>query len=140
MKMYENILIMTVGLPRSGKSTWAKKQNIPIVNCDSIRLALHGRAFIKEAEKMVWTIAKYMVIALFYAGHKKVILDATNFSQARRDEWVDGRWSCKYINFKTSKKVCLKRAEDNEDLKDIIDWMSEFIKFPTKDLYNRKRT
>ncbi|GAF94425.1 unnamed protein product, partial [marine sediment metagenome] len=62
-------LILTVGLPRSGKTTWARKQGIPMVNPDSIRLALHGKAFIEEAEPMIWTIAKYMVRALFIAGH-----------------------------------------------------------------------
>ena len=35
-------LIVMVGLPRSGKTTWARKQGYPIVNPDSIRLAFHG--------------------------------------------------------------------------------------------------
>ncbi|KKK82651.1 hypothetical protein LCGC14_2801230, partial [marine sediment metagenome] len=46
-------LILTVGLPRSGKSTWARKQGHPIVNPDSIRLALYGEPFIEEAEPMI---------------------------------------------------------------------------------------
>ncbi len=32
-----NRLILTVGLPRSGKTTWALEQGWPIVNPDSIR-------------------------------------------------------------------------------------------------------
>jgi len=36
------ILILTVGLPRSGKSTWAAKKGFPIVSPDAIRLAMHG--------------------------------------------------------------------------------------------------
>ena len=70
------VLILTVGLPRSGKSTWAKKQGYPIINPDSIRLALHGEHFIEDAEPMVWTIAMYMTKALFLAGHNKIIIDA----------------------------------------------------------------
>src|SRR5690554_6874569 len=35
---HKHILICTVGLPRSGKTTWARKQSYPIVNPDSIRL------------------------------------------------------------------------------------------------------
>ena len=80
-------LILTVGLPRSGKSTWARQQGHPIVNPDSIRLALHGRPFIAEAESFVWAIAKTMVRALFSAGHNTVIVDATNTTRKRRDEW-----------------------------------------------------
>ena len=79
--MHEETLILTVGLPRSGKSIWAKKQGIPIVNPDSIRLALHGKAFILEAEDFVWTIAYTMARALFLAGHETVIIDATNITK-----------------------------------------------------------
>lgn len=67
-------LLVTVGLPRSGKSTWAKQQGAPVVNPDAIRLALHGQAFLQEAEPLVWVMAKYMVEALFLAGHSTVIL------------------------------------------------------------------
>ena len=80
-------LIAMVGLPRSGKSTWAKKAGHPIVSPDAIRLALHGQRFISEAEPFVWAIAKAMVRALFLAGHSAVILDATNNTRKRRDEW-----------------------------------------------------
>lgn len=115
-------LILTVGLPRSGKSTWAKNEKVPIVNPDAIRLALHGQAFIGEAEPMVWTIAKYMVKALFLAGHVKVILDATNVTKARRDEWLSRDWGCKYKVFEVSEEECLRRAEatDQKYLCDII--------------------
>src|SRR5258706_417694 len=54
-----NTLIVMVGLPWSGKSTWAREQgNWPIVCPDEIRFALHGQRFIAEAEPWVWTIAK----------------------------------------------------------------------------------
>lgn len=103
-------LLMTVGLPRSGKSTWAKSTMLPIVNPDSIRIALHGQRFIGEAEPMVWAMAKYMVAALFEAGHDSVILDATNTTRARRDEWVDKRWTRKFVNIPTTKTECIHRA------------------------------
>ena len=76
--MKNKTLILTVGLPRSGKSTWAMQQGYPVVNPDSIRLALHGHRFREESEEHVWAIAKTMVNSLFIAGHDKVIVDATN--------------------------------------------------------------
>ena len=116
-----NKLILTVGVPRSGKSTWARKQGHPIVNPDSIRLALHGQAFIKEAEPHVWAIAKTMVNALFLAGHDTVILDATNTTRKRRDEWV-GDWEREFKVFDTPKVICMQRAMDSgrTDLLDVI--------------------
>ena len=107
-------LILTVGLPRSGKSTWAKKQNLPIVNPDSIRLALHGNAFTGEAERMVWTQAHYMVKALFLAGHDVVILDATNTTKKRRDEWKSKEWDTYFKVFKTPESICVERAFDDD--------------------------
>jgi len=121
------ILILTVGLPRSGKSTWARKQGIPIVNPDSIRLALYGERFIEEAEPMVWCIAKYMVKALFLAGHDKVILDATNVSLKRRAFWENEFWECEHFLFRASKEVCIERAikDKRGDLIPIIKKMAE---------------
>ena len=49
-------LILTVGLPRSGKSTWALQQGHPVVNRDGIRKALHGEVYLQPAEDMVTTI------------------------------------------------------------------------------------
>lgn len=117
-----NTLIMTVGLPRSGKSTWAKKQNLPIVCPDAIRYALHGQRYIELAEPMVWTIAKLMVRALFLAGHSTVILDATNTSRARRDEWRDPHWQRVFKVIDTDCETCIARAtaEGDDYIKPII--------------------
>ena len=129
-----NILWMTVGLPRSGKSTWAISQTFPIVNPDSIRLALHGQPFIGSAEPFVWAIAKCMVNALFIAGHRNVILDATNTTRQRRDQWKSDNWSRKFVKFLGSidKQICINRAikscpdiQHREDLIRAITRMAE---------------
>lgn len=103
-------LLMTVGLPQSGKSTYARMQECPIVNPDSIRLALHGKPFISEAEQFVWAIAKCMVNALFLAGHETVVLDATNTTRKRRDEWKSSKWTREYFEFERDSVLCKQRA------------------------------
>ncbi len=107
-------LILTVGLPQSGKSTWARQQGLPIVNPDSIRLALHGKPFIGLAEPFVWAIAKVMVRSLFIAGHDDVIVDATNTTRARRDDWKSRDWSRRFIEFggPDMMRLCLDRANE----------------------------
>jgi predicted kinase len=115
-KQAPNILLMTVGLPRSGKSTWVSQQPFPIVNPDSIRLALHGQPFIGLAEGFVWAIAKVMVRALFISGHTTVILDATNTTRNRRDEWKSNSWIRKFQIFDTSEEECERRARDGDKL------------------------
>jgi Predicted kinase len=108
-------LILTVGLPRSGKSTWAKKQAWPVVNPDSIRLALHGQRFLAQQEPLVWMIARVMVESLFNAGHRRVILDATNITKKRRAEWISPKWETFYKYVNTPVEMCLHRARALND-------------------------
>lgn len=115
MQQPEKRLILTVGLPRSGKTTWARRQNVPIVSPDAIRLALHGARFEVLAEPFVWAIAKTMVRALFLAGHSTVIVDATNTTKGRRDEWRSGAWRIGFKVVDTSREECVKRATLEQD-------------------------
>jgi predicted kinase len=110
------VLIATVGLPRSGKSTWARTQAYPIVCPDEIRTALHGHRFIAEAEPFVWAICKVMVRALFGAGHQFVILDACNATRPRRDEWVSPEWALRLKHFDTDEQTCFDRAAASGDV------------------------
>jgi len=122
----EPCLILTVGLPRSGKSTWAHKQKCPVVNRDAIRLALHGQAFIVNAEPMITAIEEYMVKSLFLAGHKKVIVDATHLKEKYIKRWDVGPWDLQTHILTTSKEVCIERAkaDNREDLIPIIERMA----------------
>lgn len=127
----DNELIMTVGLPYSGKSTWAKSTGYPMVCPDDIRIALHGQRYLQEAEPMVWAIAKIMVRALFSAGHSRVILDATNTTAGRRDDWKHPQWIRRYVCCDISKMACIARAEQNDDhyILPIIDSMADQLEY-----------
>ena len=127
-----NVLLLTIGLPRSGKSTWARATGYPVVNPDSIRLALHGQDFYAPAEPMVWAMARLMVSALFKAGHKVVVLDATNITEQRRREWHSKDWNYGYVCFRTEKEECIRRARSLEqfDLIEIIERMARDLEWP----------
>jgi len=111
----KKLLVLTVGLPRSGKTTWARLQGVPIVSPDAIRLALHGHRFEALAEPFVWAIAKVMVRALFRAGHYTVIVDACNNTRKRRDEWRSDEWALSFMRIETSTEECLRRADAEHD-------------------------
>lgn len=104
-------LFVMIGLPRSGKSTWARGHGAPVVSGDSIRRTLHGQPFIRETEPWVHTIARTMVEALFIAGHKQVILDECNMTQKQRDEWVSDRWNTRFVHVPTNRYECQRRAK-----------------------------
>lgn len=126
-------LILPIGLPRSGKSTWARKQGYPIVCPDEIRLALTGQPFIAQLEPFVWYTTKIMVKALFGSGHSTVILDATNTIRRYREEWKSSAWKRHfvYIGGISTKSLCLERCNQiqdekhRKDLKAVIEKMSQ---------------
>lgn len=108
-------LLCTIGLPRSGKTTWSRTTGYPIVNPDSIRYALHGERFNALMEPYMWAMAKTMVRALFLAGHSFVVLDATNGTKARRQEWMNADWQTHFVYFNTSVEECIVRATVEND-------------------------
>ena len=112
-------LICTVGLPRSGKTTWARQQGYPIVSPDSIRVTLHGKRYDKDREEEVWILARQMIRALFRAGNDTVVLDACLTSKKRRDPWSscpDGEhWDTRFKVINTPKEECLRRASLEQD-------------------------
>lgn len=129
------MLILTVGLPRSGKTTWAQRQGLPIVNPDSIRLAMHGQRFQPLAEPLVWATATIMVRSLFLAGHSSVILDATNITRERRAAWRSPDWDLHFVVFRTSFHECKARALALEDhtLVSVIERMARQFETPKPD-------
>ena len=122
----EKRLIVTVGLPRSGKSTWALEQDYPIVNPDAMRLAVYGERFNASRENEVWSIVPIMINSLFLAGHDFVIFDATNVTKRRREAVRnDSLYTCYYVAFNTPPEECIKRAiaTGQEDLIPVIEKM-----------------
>lgn len=120
-------LLMLVGLPRSGKTTWAAAERFPTVSPDAIRLALHGHHYIHKTEPHVWAIAHTMVHALFLAGHDTVVLDVCNNTRKRRDEWKSSSWQRVFHVMETTAAVCTWRAIDDgrQDLIPSIERMVE---------------
>ena len=128
-------LILTVGLPKSGKTWWASRQNQPVVNPDAIRLALHGQVFEPRAEPTVWSIARVMVRHYFEyrPGPCTVILDATNITPQRREEWLSREWQVKYAVFDTSLEVCRRRAVETGFPEDVLNRMSRQMVLPARE-------
>lgn len=108
-----NTLICPVGLPRCGKSTWARGLDVPIVCPDAIRRAMTGRRWFAPIEHQTWATARTMVRALFWAGHKVVVLDATNWTKHSRDNFIpspDCDWVREFVWFHASAELCKERA------------------------------
>lgn len=121
--MNKPLLICMMGLPRSGKTTivknLAQKIHAPVVNRDSIRLALTGQRYQIVSEHFVKAITEIMVRTLFLSGHNVIIYDETNWSRAARDTYKSDQWRTVFYEVDTPPDVCIERAKVTDQL-DII--------------------
>jgi len=114
-------LMVMCGLPRSGKSTYARKlmrDEIVVLCPDDFRKILTGKNFHGPAEEMVWSHVKIATRALL--PNYTVLIDATAITRGSRSQWVSmakelGK-DCKPINFSitcyaflTTFAECLRR-------------------------------
>lgn len=136
-------LYMTIGLPRSGKSTWIQKntEDGVVVSGDSLRKKVYGHRFWKEGEDLLWWVRGIFLKELFEQG-VKLYIDETNVTKERRAKVIDLAHEYGYevtgIWIRTDKESCLKRCreisqEEYELMKPVIERMAAKFKEPTKD-------
>jgi len=87
----KNALIILVGPPASGKSTWgrefAKKNNVMYVSTDTIRGEIGKGEDDQSVSPQAFTIAKQRVSQALSQG-KHAMIDATSVNTKSRKDWV----------------------------------------------------
>jgi predicted kinase len=85
-------LIILVGPPASGKSTWgkefAKKNNVVYVSTDEIRGEIGKDESDQSVSDVAFVIAKNRVAKSLFQGNHTMI-DATNINRKSRRDWVN---------------------------------------------------
>lgn len=134
-------LIITVGLPRSGKTTWIEANkdacNAVVVSNDWIRENILGTNYHKASNAIVWTIVDASIRILLSQG-KNVILDGANHTKGVRKFFVDIAREygagVKMVLFKTPLKNCIYRNSKNSKLPEaVLIKMAEELEEPTSE-------
>ena len=117
-------VILTKGLPGSGKSTWACEQlkkfpgKYKRINKDSLRKMLDDSKFSRSNEKFVLELRDSLILQALDSGYH-VIVDDTNFHpdhEERIKKLVKGKAKVRIEDFtNVSLNVCLERDAKRED-------------------------
>ena len=107
-------LLIPIGILASGKSTWADRQQHPIICPDTYRREVYGGAptngLIPDHEKEIWRWA-YSQLNLAQRERGSIVFDATNLSQSRRTRLrnIAPNHNHVAVYFETPLDLCLER-------------------------------
>ncbi len=79
---------MLVGLPGSGKSTWARAQGQTVLSSDEMRLLLAGDETDQTIHSRVFGAMRYLLRQRLQIGAGDTIIDATNLRRKDRKPWL----------------------------------------------------
>lgn len=123
-----------IGLPMSGKSTYAKlnKGNSVIIDCDHLRMMLSGeedkyKAFNKDNESIVWETF-YDILSTCKIKNRDVIVANTNCNLSKLKVLIDifREYEIEFIVINTPKSICVSRLpSDAQHMISIIDKLEE---------------
>lgn len=112
-----NKVILTRGLPASGKTTWAKQYqkenpNTVLVSKDEIRSMLHGGVWSKGREDFVLKVRDFIIKESVENGHDVIVHDTNLHSKHKNRVWklVADKATVGYKDFTdVSVSECVKR-------------------------------
>ena len=111
-------LVCTVGLPRSGKTTWALSTPFPVIHPPTIRQFIQGKT-LEPIDSLVWSILITTVNYLFNAGHNCIVVDGCHTTYRERVFWRNYSWTTRFMVMRVGENICLSRTEDPK-VKDFI--------------------
>ena len=132
-----SLVIVLVGLPGSGKSTWAASQRITVLSSDGVRLLLADDEGNQQIHGQVFATMRYLLRRRLEIGVKATMVDATNLLPAHRKPWIIAARAAgarvEAVYFATPLDECLRRnaARDRRVPDDVIREMAAKVRPPT---------
>ena len=131
------MLTLLVGLPGSGKSTYARERGLPVVSSDDLRQLLLDDATDQSQNRRMFALLRQVVRTRIEIERPHTVLDATNLSTRERRTWIKLAQlygaEVQAIYFDTPVEICKqrnrKRARNVPE--DVIDMMAARMRPPS---------
>lgn len=130
-------VILAIGLPGSGKSSWFKRNSITPLSSDMLRMLLFDDAQEQRFQDLVFSNLRSMLKARLIARRPLNYVDATNLTPHDRQSWIklakDYGYEVQAVFFDVPVEVCMERNRRRERVVDeeIMRKMAAKLKPPT---------
>ena len=130
-------VVLTIGLPGSGKTTWYKRRGVTPLSSDLLRSLLFDDITEQRYQGLVFSTLRSLLRARLIAKMPWNYVDATNLSPHERKQWIKMAKSFGYevqaVFFDVPLAVCLERnsKRDRQVTDEVMHKMAERLKPPT---------
>ncbi len=129
-------VVLAIGLPGSGKTTWFKRRSVSPLSSDMLRSILFDDIDEQRYQKLVFSTLRSLLRARLIAKMPWNYVDATNLSPHERRQWIKMAKSFGYdvqaVFFDVPLEVCLERNQRRERSvnDDVLRRMAERLRPP----------
>jgi predicted kinase len=132
----KGVVVLAIGLPGSGKSSWFKRHNIVPLSSDMVRALLFDDIREQRFQDLVFSNLRSMLKARLIAKRPMNYVDATNLTPQERQHWIklakDYQYEVHAVFFDVPLEVCVERHQRRDRVvpEDVMRRMAAKLKPP----------
>ncbi len=133
----KGVVVLAVGLPGSGKSSWFKRHSVTPLSSDLLRSMLFDDPAEQRFQDLVFSNLRSMLKARLIARRPMNYVDATNLTPQERHNWIklakDFGYEVQAVFFDVPLEVCIERHHRRDRIvpEDVMRKMAAKLKAPT---------
>jgi predicted kinase len=133
----KGVVVLAIGLPGSGKSTWFKRHNLTPLSSDMVRSLLFDDVREQRFQDLVFSNLRSMLKARLIARRPMNYVDATNLTPQERQHWIklakDYNYEVHAVFFDVPLEVCIERHQRRDRVvpEDVMRRMAAKLKPPS---------